>query len=122
MGTPGRVKQLISEGILSVDNVRLGVLDEADKMLEPGFINDTTWILNSLPISKQVMAASDWSLVKPSDWSGARPVRHLPRQAGQPRGEVHEVTPAHQAGSVKSGESAAQIRRQGESEGGRNWL
>ena len=63
MGTPGRVKQLISEGILSVDNVRLGVLDEADKMLEPSFINDTTWILNSLPISKQVMAASDLSLV-----------------------------------------------------------
>ena len=58
VGTPGRVKQLISEGILSVDNVRLAVLDEADKMLEAGFINDTTWILNSLPISKQVMHSS----------------------------------------------------------------
>ena len=69
MGTPGRVKQLISEGLLSVDNVRLAVLDEADKMLEAGFINDTTWILNSLPISKQViMLVSDWSLLKPSDW------------------------------------------------------
>ena len=61
VGTPGQVKQLISEGLLSVDNVRLAVLDEVDKMLEAGFINDTTWILNSLPISKQVtVLVSDW--------------------------------------------------------------
>ena len=58
VGTPGRVKQLISEGMLSVENVRLAVLDEADKMLESSFINDTTWILNSLPESKQVLALS----------------------------------------------------------------
>ena len=58
VGTPGRLKQLISEGLLSVENVRLAVLDEADKMLEPSFIHDTTWILNSLPQSKQVLALS----------------------------------------------------------------
>ena len=58
VGTPGRVKQLISEGLLSVDNVRLAVLDEADKMLEAAFVTDTTWILNSLPVSKQVIALS----------------------------------------------------------------
>ena len=81
VGTPGRVKQLISEGILSVDNVRLAVLDEADKMLEAGFINDTTWILNSLPISKQVTVSSDLPashVILTSDL-GPRPVRHLPR-------------------------------------------
>lgn len=58
VGTPGRVKQLISEGLLSVDNVRLAALDEADKMLEPSFIKDTTWILNTLPATKQVLALS----------------------------------------------------------------
>ena len=58
VGTPGRIKQLISEGMLSVENVRLAVLDEADKMLESSFISDTTWILNSLPQSKQVLALS----------------------------------------------------------------
>ena len=58
VGTPGRIKQLISESLLNVENVRLAVLDEADKMLEPSFINDTTWILNSLPSSKQVVALS----------------------------------------------------------------
>ena len=58
VGTPGRLKQLITEGLLNVENVRLAVLDEADKMLEASFINDTTWILNMLPTSKQVMALS----------------------------------------------------------------
>ena len=52
------MKQLISEGLLAVDSVRLAVLDEADKMLESSFISDTTWILNSLPQSKQVVALS----------------------------------------------------------------
>ena len=33
VGTPGRLKQLITEGILPVDSVRLVVLDEADKLM-----------------------------------------------------------------------------------------
>jgi len=58
VGTPGRLKQLISEGLLAVDSVRLAVLDEADKLLEPSFLADTTAILNMLPKSKQVLALS----------------------------------------------------------------
>jgi len=58
VGTPGRLKQLITEGILPVDSVRLVVLDEADKLLEPSFLADTTAILNMLPKSKQVIALS----------------------------------------------------------------
>jgi len=58
VGTPGRVKQLITEGILTVDSVRLVVLDEADKLLEPSFLGETTAILNMLPKSKQVIALS----------------------------------------------------------------
>jgi len=58
VGTPGRLKQLISEGMLAVDSVRLVVLDEADKLLEPAFLADTTAILNMLPKSKQVIALS----------------------------------------------------------------
>ena len=33
----GRVKQLIEEGALSPESVRLFVLDEADKLMEAGF-------------------------------------------------------------------------------------
>ena len=58
IGTPGRLKQLIAEGILSVDNIRLVVLDDADKLLEPEFFADTNAILNMLPKSKQVLAMS----------------------------------------------------------------
>ena len=58
VGTPGRLKQLITEGILPVDSVRLVVLDEADKLLELAFLADTTSILNMLPKSKWVLALS----------------------------------------------------------------
>jgi len=58
VGTPGRVKQLITEGFLKTEGVRLVALDEADKLLEPAFLGDTTEILNLLPRSKQVLALS----------------------------------------------------------------
>ena len=50
VGTPGRLKQLITEGILPVDSVRLVVLDEADKLLQvarslPGHFLVTSWSL-----------------------------------------------------------------------------
>ena len=58
VGTPGRLKQLITEGFLATETVRLVVLDEADKLLEPAFLQDTTDILNLMPRSKQVVALS----------------------------------------------------------------
>merc|ERR1711962_587453 len=58
VGTPGRIKQLITEGFLTTDSVRLVVMDEADKLLEPAFLSDTTDILNLMPRSKQVLALS----------------------------------------------------------------
>ena len=58
IGTPCRLKQLITEGILPVDSVCLVVLDEADKLLGPALFADTTAILNMLPKSKQVLAMS----------------------------------------------------------------
>jgi superfamily II DNA/RNA helicase len=58
VGTPGRVKQILDEGILNPDTVRLVILDEADKLLEPSFLRDTTHILNLLPQNKQVLALS----------------------------------------------------------------
>jgi ATP-dependent RNA helicase UAP56/SUB2 len=34
VGTPGRIKQLVSKGILKFENLKMFVLDECDKMLE----------------------------------------------------------------------------------------
>ena len=50
--------QLLSEGILSADTVRLVVLDEADKLLEDSFLADVTAIFQLLPTNKQVVALS----------------------------------------------------------------
>ncbi len=40
MGTPGRVKHLITAGKIIVDHLKIFVLDEADIMLDRGFKDD----------------------------------------------------------------------------------
>ena len=58
VGTPGRVKDLINRGILRLDKVRFAVLDEADQMLDMGFIEDIEEILGKTPKDKQTMLFS----------------------------------------------------------------
>ncbi|MHA0035321.1 DEAD/DEAH box helicase [Deinococcus sp. PESE-38] len=45
-GTPGRLKDLIGKGELSLAHVRYVVLDEADELLSLGFLKDVEWIVN----------------------------------------------------------------------------
>jgi len=58
VGTPGRIKDLINRGILRLDRVRFAVLDEADQMLDMGFIEDIEEILSKTPKDKQTMLFS----------------------------------------------------------------
>jgi len=59
IGTPGRVKSLIDAELLQTDAIRLFILDEADKLLEPGsFQEQINWIYSTLPKNKQVLALS----------------------------------------------------------------
>lgn len=51
--TPGRLLDLISQGLLSIDTVNLFVLDEADRMLDMGFVNDVKRIVKLLPQKRQ---------------------------------------------------------------------
>lgn len=53
IGTPGRVKDLIMRERLDLNNVRHFVLDEADEMLDMGFLNDITYIANRTPKVRQ---------------------------------------------------------------------
>ncbi|WP_318517460.1 DEAD/DEAH box helicase [Photobacterium leiognathi] len=53
VGTPGRVKDLISRKQLHLDEVHTFVLDEADEMLKMGFVDDVTWIMEQAPESAQ---------------------------------------------------------------------
>ena len=49
VATPGRLLDLIGQGLLSLDQVEVFVLDEADRMLDMGFMRDIKKILPMLP-------------------------------------------------------------------------
>jgi len=53
VGTPGRVLDLLNRGDLKLDQVNWLVLDEADEMLNMGFIQDVEKILNQAPTERQ---------------------------------------------------------------------
>lgn len=55
VATPGRLLDLIGQGFVSLDRVRHFVLDEADRMLDMGFIHDIRRILPLLPERKQTL-------------------------------------------------------------------
>ncbi|MCL5440784.1 MAG: DEAD/DEAH box helicase [Candidatus Marsarchaeota archaeon] len=58
IGTPGRLIDLMNRDLLRLDNVRFLVLDEADIMLDMGFIEDVEFIIDSAPKEKQVLLFS----------------------------------------------------------------
>ncbi len=49
VGTPGRTMDHIRRGTLMLNDVKTLVLDEADEMLNMGFIDDVEWILEQMP-------------------------------------------------------------------------
>lgn len=58
VGTVGRVKDLINRGILNLGGIKYVVLDEADQMLDMGFIEDVEDILSKTPNNRQTMLFS----------------------------------------------------------------
>ena len=53
IGTPGRLLDLVKRGEISLAKTRSIVLDEADRMLDMGFINDITFLLEKTPTDRQ---------------------------------------------------------------------
>ncbi|TAK24781.1 MAG: DEAD/DEAH box helicase [Chloroflexota bacterium] len=53
VGTPGRIMDHMRRGTLDLSTVRFLVLDEADEMLDMGFVEDIEWILQSVPGERQ---------------------------------------------------------------------
>ncbi len=58
IGTPGRILDHIRRGTLKLDKVRTVVLDEADEMLDMGFIEDIELILQETPSTRQTLLFS----------------------------------------------------------------
>ena len=53
IATPGRLLDLINQGFISLKFIEIFVLDEADRMLDMGFIHDVRRILAALPQKRQ---------------------------------------------------------------------
>ena len=58
VGTPGRIMDHLKRGSLSFSEVGLVVIDEADRMLDMGFIDDVEWILSKIPEGRQTLLFS----------------------------------------------------------------
>ncbi|MFH0832999.1 MAG: DEAD/DEAH box helicase [Candidatus Aenigmatarchaeota archaeon] len=58
VGTPGRLLDHMQRGTLKFRNIKILVLDEADRMLDMGFIDDIRKIISALPLSRQTMLFS----------------------------------------------------------------
>lgn len=58
VGTPGRVIDLINRGVLKLNDIRIVVLDEADRMLDIGFRPDIEKILRRCPTERQTLLLS----------------------------------------------------------------
>ena len=58
VGTPGRLIDLANQGLLDLGHVRTLVLDEADEMLDLGFLPDVERIVRQLPAGRQTMLFS----------------------------------------------------------------
>ena len=58
IATPGRLLDLVQRKMLRLDRVRICVLDEADRMLDMGFLPDVTRILELLRPDRQTMLFS----------------------------------------------------------------
>lgn len=55
VATPGRLLDLMQQGLIKLDRVAHFVLDEADRMLDMGFINDIKKVIVKLPAQRQTL-------------------------------------------------------------------
>jgi len=55
IGTPGRLKDLIEKGFIKLATFSTVVLDEADRMLDMGFINDVKFMLAKMPVVRHTL-------------------------------------------------------------------
>lgn len=55
IGTPGRIKDLIERRNLDLSKFNTVVLDEADRMLDMGFINDMRYFIDKMPKNRQTL-------------------------------------------------------------------
>jgi ATP-dependent RNA helicase RhlE len=55
IATPGRLLDLMSQGFINLKDISIFVLDEADRMLDMGFIHDVKKVVAKLPVKRQTL-------------------------------------------------------------------
>lgn len=78
IATPGRLIAHLNSGTLNTDHLQCLILDEADRMLDMGFIDDIMRIISYLPKKRQTLLFS--ATMPPKIRSLARSVMHEPEQ------------------------------------------
>lgn len=58
IATPGRLCDLMNQGYIDISQIQIFVLDEADRMLDMGFIHDVKKVLRALPKNRQTLLFS----------------------------------------------------------------
>ena len=55
VATPGRLLDLMNQGFISLRDIEIFVLDEADRMLDMGFVHDVKRVISKLPAKRQTL-------------------------------------------------------------------
>ena len=55
IATPGRLLDLMNQRYVKLDHIKIFVLDEADRMLDMGFIHDVKKVIAKLPVKRQTL-------------------------------------------------------------------
>ncbi len=55
IGTPGRIKDLVEQGKIRLNTFNTIVLDEADRMLDMGFVNDMKFLMAKMPENRHTL-------------------------------------------------------------------
>jgi superfamily II DNA/RNA helicase len=55
IGTPGRLKDLIDRRMIRLSDFKTVVLDEADRMLDMGFVNDMRFVMKGMPTDRHTL-------------------------------------------------------------------
>jgi ATP-dependent RNA helicase RhlE len=55
IATPGRLLDLINQRFVSLDHIKMLILDEADRMLDMGFVHDVKKIISKVPANRQTL-------------------------------------------------------------------
>jgi len=108
IATPGRLLDHMSRGYVDFRNLRILVLDEADRMLDMGFLPDVRRILNELPRQRQTMLFS--ATMPPEVVRLARDFLHDPKTVHVAATTAAAVGVAHLALPVPQHLKAALLR------------